>query len=139
MEYTKRHNVNRGYMKLNVWNEAIDLFAFVSSSIANIEKLDLRLKSQILDSAQSVSANIAEGYCRRTLKEYIQYLNIGLGSMGETMTRMIGLMKSGQLSPKEFTQFDEFHYSVENKLLALVRSLQSKKGTHDWIEKIPDL
>ncbi|MHB8338813.1 MAG: four helix bundle protein [Ignavibacteriaceae bacterium] len=30
-------------------------------------KLDFKLKAQILDAAQSISSNIAEGYCRRRI------------------------------------------------------------------------
>ena len=28
MEYTKRRNLNRGYMKLDVWQRALDLFDY---------------------------------------------------------------------------------------------------------------
>ncbi len=82
-------------MRLEVWNEAIGLFDLVHKTLVQIEKVDLKLRSQILDSTQSISSNIAEGYCRRSLNEYLQFLNIALGSSGETMTRVIGLMKAG--------------------------------------------
>ena len=78
MEYTNRRNANRGYMRLEVWNEALDLFGYVHTRLGRIDKIDFRLKGQLLDSTQSISANIAEGYCRRTLNEYLQYLNIAL-------------------------------------------------------------
>jgi hypothetical protein len=29
------------------------------------------------------------------------------------------------------------HYEVENKLLALIESLEAKRGTGEWIEKLP--
>ena len=59
MGYTERRNLNRGFMKLEVWNDAIGLFKLVSVILEKIDKLDIRLKSQILDSAQSISSNIA--------------------------------------------------------------------------------
>lgn len=59
-----RRNLNRGYIKLEVWNDAVSLFENVYNCIAGIRNIDLKNKSQIIDSAQSVSANIAEGYCR---------------------------------------------------------------------------
>jgi four helix bundle protein len=59
-----RRNLNRGYMKLEVWNDAVSLFELVYSNLAAIH-IDLKSRSQIIDSAQSVSANIAEGYCRK--------------------------------------------------------------------------
>ena len=69
MQYTKRMNLNRGYLKLEVWQRGIDLFELVFRLAETIS--DFKLKSQFADAAQSVSANIAEGYGRRTLPEYL--------------------------------------------------------------------
>lgn len=139
MEHTKRQNVNRGYMKLEVWNEAIQLFKFIDDSIARINRIDLRLRSQILDCAQSVSANIAEGYSRRTINEYLQFLNIALGSASELMTRMIGLRITETIGTDSFEEFDKLHYSVENKLIKLAKALQSKRRTGAWEDEFREL
>ncbi len=63
MEYTKRRNLNRGYVKLEVWVDAIQLCVRVDRILRETSDVEVRLRGQILDSAQSVSANIAEGYC----------------------------------------------------------------------------
>ncbi len=139
MDYTRRHNVNRGYMRLEVWNDAIDLFDLVDKTLASVDRLDIKLKSQILDSSQSVSSNISEGYCRRSLNEYLQFLNIALGSLGETMTRMVGLKRTGQLNPEQFEEFDRIHCSVENKLVALIKSLQAKRRAGTWQDEFREL
>ncbi len=133
--YTSRHNINRGYMKLEVWQEAMDLFGHVDALLKGTDRLDLRLRSQILDSAQSVSSNISEGYCRRSINEYLQFLNIALGSSGELMTRVTGLAHIDLISQKAYEEFDIKHFSVENKLIALIRSLQLKRRKGDWIEE----
>jgi four helix bundle protein len=136
-QYTVRHNINRGYMKLEVWQDSLDLCKLVYESVGGIEKLDIRLRSQILDASQSISSNIAEGYCRRTINEYLQYLNVGLGSCGELLTRVLGLVRIGLLSEQEFDKFDKMHYSVENKLIGLIKSLQTKRKKGEWIEEFP--
>ena len=59
-EFTKRRNLNRGYMKLEVWNDAMELFALVEKILREISSLDFRLRGQILDAAQSVSSNISD-------------------------------------------------------------------------------
>src|SRR6266498_594015 len=89
MEYSKRHNLNRDYMNLDVWQRAMDLFEMAVRLAAAVS--DFKLKSQFTDAAQSVSANIAEGYGRRSLAEYLQFLYIAKGSMAEALTRAIGL------------------------------------------------
>ena len=139
MDFTKRRNVNRGYMKLDVWNRAIDLFKLTNDLIGNTNHIDIRLRSQMLGAVQSVSANIAEGYCRRSLKEYIQFLHIALGSSGEAFTRMIGLKHSGQLSNDLFEKFDILHYETENKLISLVKSLQKKRASENWNDQLADI
>ena len=136
MEYTKRRNLNRGYVKLEVWVDAIQLFVRVDRILRETSDVEVRLRGQILDSAQSVSANIAEGYCRRTINEYLYFLNVSLGSLGELMTRMVGLRETQRLGVSSFESFDEFHYKVENKLLALIRSLQAKRREGSWEEEI---
>jgi four helix bundle protein len=94
MDYyeTELRNKNRGYMKLIVWQKAIQLFE-LAWKIAFIEvKIDFKLRSQLADAVQSISANISQGYGRRSINEYIQFLYYSLGSLAETMTRAIGLI-----------------------------------------------
>jgi len=48
-----------------------------------IYKISLSLANQIRAASISVSANIAEGYGRRTRKDFAQFLSIALGSVNE--------------------------------------------------------
>jgi four helix bundle protein len=66
-------NKNHGYMKLIVWQRAIELFALAWKILCIEAKIDFMLRSQLL-TVQSISANIAEGYGRRFVSEYIQFL-----------------------------------------------------------------
>ncbi len=128
-------------MKLEVWNEAMALLKLVHGMTESQSKTHFRLTSQVIDAAQSISANIAEGYCRRTINEYLQYLNVSLGSTGEVMTRMIGFRNLDLINEADFRKFDESHFSMENKLLALVASLQKKRKEGTWEEELkqPDV
>jgi four helix bundle protein len=45
-----------------------------------------RIASQAIASIDSVHHNIAEGYRRRSIKEYLNFLNIALGSLGESVS-----------------------------------------------------
>ena len=137
-EYTKFRNKNRGYMKLNVWHNAIELHKLVWKIVYGSNRIDFKLRTQIGDAAQSVSANIAEGYARRSIHEYIQFLYYALGSLGETITRAVGLRETKQISDEDFGQIDVLHYEVENKLLRLVESLEQKRETGSWQNKLSD-
>jgi four helix bundle protein len=135
MEYTKRRNLNRGYMKLEVWHRGLDLFDLAFRLAGQVS--DFKLKSQFTDAAQSVSANIAEGYGRRTLPDYLYFLYVAKGSLGEALTRAIGLTRAGLLTSAQFEQFDTLHYEVENKLLGLIGSLETKQVTGQWTDTLP--
>jgi len=135
---TDLRNKNRGYMKLIVWQKAVGLFDLVWNIAFREAKIDLKLRSQWVDAAQSVSANIAEGYGRRSVNEYIQFLYYALGSMAETMTRAIGLKQTQQISSERFQDFDVLHYEVENRLLRLLEKLEQKRDAADWIARIAE-
>jgi len=135
MEYTKRRNLNRGYMKLEVWQRAMDLFEMAFRLAGRVS--DFKLKSQFADAAQSVSANIAEGYGRRSLPEYLQFLYTAKGSLAEAFTRGCGFWQVHLIVDEEFEEFDRLHYEVENRLLHLIRSLESKRGTDGWQDSLP--
>ena len=140
MEYwnTELRNKNRGYMKLIVWQRSTELFQLVWK-IAYIEgQVDFKLRAQLADAAQSVSANIAEGYGRRSAKEYIQFLYFALGSMGETLTRMIGLHSTGHVTDSRFHEVDVLHYEVENRLIRLIEKIEQKRDDADWIARIAE-
>ena len=136
MEYTKRRNLNRGYMKLEVWQRGMDLFEMVYRLASTVT--DFKLRSQFTDSAQSVSANVAEGYGRRTLPEYLQFLYTAKGSLAEAFTRGCGLRRIHLMADNDFEAFDRLHYEVENKLLHLISSLESKRGTNQWQDSLPN-
>ena len=88
--------------------------------------------SNSIDAAHSISRNISEGYCRRSLKEYLNYLNIALGSAGEFHSCYLSCKQAHQITAEEYEQLDQLHYKVENSLLRLVESLQKKQKEKQW-------
>ena len=73
-----------------VWKNAIDLSIRVfqiSSSLPRAE--DYGLTSQIRRSANSINANIAEGFGRRTNKDKIHFYTISRGSAYETQSHLL--------------------------------------------------
>jgi len=142
-------NINRGYRKLEVWNEAVELYAFVKKKITELKDLSYKTKAQIEDSALSISSNIAEGYCRRYLKENIQFNTIALASLGENYSQIFSLFNAEEIEEDWFKDYDMIHYSLENKLIKLNKtSIENLKTNYDWkndyqvrelIEKYNDL
>jgi four helix bundle protein len=130
-----RKNKNRGFKQLDVWSNAVDLFVLLNKMLRGLPYEFAKSKSNTLDACHSISRNIAEGYCRRSLKEYLQYLNIALGSCGELNSSMIVFHKAGVITDDEFELFDLLHFKTENQLLKLAGALQNKlKNGENWDE-----
>lgn len=132
----ERKNLNRGYKKLNVWNDGIELYCLVFKVLLKLPLEFKKVTSNAIDAAQSITRNIAEGYCRRSIKEYIQFLYYALGSYGELHSSLCSFLKSGQLSAEDFETIDELHYKTENELIQLVKSLQRKSGENIWNDNL---
>lgn len=126
-------NINRGYRELEVWKEAVGLFRFVREKLKTLDAISYKVRAQIEDSIFSVHSNIAEGYCRRSIKENIQYLAISLFSLGENYFQTFTLTNSGDIDINWFKEYDKKHYSLENKLIKLNQSYISKmKSKENW-------
>jgi len=126
-------NINRGYRELEVWKEAVELFHFVREKFKTIDNISFKVKAQVEDSIFSVHSNIAEGYCRRSIKENIQYLAISLSSLGENYSQIFTLTNSDDIDIDWFKEYDKKHYSLENKLIKLNQTYISKmKAKEDW-------
>ena len=128
----KRKNINRGFTKLRVWNDSLALFKLVYDMTKNFPYDLSKSRNNILDAAHSISRNISEGYCRKNLKEYLNFLNISLGSSGELFAGMVSFNEIEVLNESNFEKFDELHYKVENELISLIKSLQEKQKLGIW-------
>ena len=64
-------------------------------------KTDFGLKNQMRDSAVSIPSNIAEGFERRSRKEYLNFLNIAKGSAGEIRSQLYVAFEVGYLDSDE--------------------------------------
>ncbi len=131
-----KKNKNRGYQKLRVWNDAIDYY---NETYIVFQKFPFELKrvaSQAIASSDSVHRNIAEGYCRRSIKEYLNFLNIALASLGESVSGLHAYRKAEQISEDQFQNLNEITYKIENGLLRLVESLEYKRESGDWVDNL---
>ena len=131
-----RKNRNRGYQKLTVWNDAIEYYVLTCEVFRSLPYDLKRVASQQIASVDSVHRNIAEGYCRRSIKEYLNFLNISLGSLGESVSGLSAYERSKQINKEHLEKLDALAYKLENGLLKLVESLERKRDQGDWIDHL---
>src|SRR5438445_7286692 len=129
---TARKNINRGYMKLTVWQDAAEMYGLTCNIFRKFQYELRRVASKQIASVDSVHRNIAEGYCRRSINEYLQSLNIALGSLGESVSGTHVYRRADQISEEEFESWDILAYKLENGMKKLIESLQYKREDKDW-------
>jgi four helix bundle protein len=129
-----RKNINRGFKKLRIWQDSISLYIMACKIFSTFPFELKKVAANGIDAAHSISRNISGGYCRRSLKEYLNHLNIALGSCGEFHSCYESFKQAGQITEEEYEKLDQLHYKVENELLKLIESLQKKQKLGDWEE-----
>jgi four helix bundle protein len=128
----ERRNVNRGYRKRTVWDDAIGYYAGTSDTFCKFPFVLQRVASQQIASVDSIHRNIAEGYCRKSLSEYLHFLNIALVSAGESVSGLHAFRAAKQIADVDFERLDAIAFKLENGLRRLIESLQREKLTGTW-------
>ena len=131
-----RKNINRGFKRLRVWQDAVSLYILACRILSSFPFELKKVAANTIDAAHSISRNISEGYCRRSLKEYLNHLNIALGSCGEFHSCYESFKQAGQITDEEYERLDQLHYKVENSLLKLIESLQKKQKDKVWEDNL---
>jgi len=129
-----RRNRNRGYQQLRVWQDAQELYALTWDTFKKFPHELRRTVSQQIASVDSVHRNIAEGYCRRGIKEYLYHLNVALGSLGESVSALFAYHQADHLTPEAFEKMDALAFKLENGLIKLVEKLEEKQQDGSWID-----
>lgn len=122
----ERRNRNRGYRELVVWQDAITLLRQTSLNLSTNEYHLRRLVSQQLACVDSVHRNIAEGWCRRGLGEYLYFLNVALASLGEAVSGLTACRAVNLLDEARCKELDALSFKIENGLLKLIEALRNK-------------
>jgi four helix bundle protein len=131
-----RKNKNRGYQQLRVWQDAITPYV-ETCQLFKPEAFEMRrVIGQAIASADSVHRNIAEGYSRRSIREYIHHLYIAVSSLGESVSGYHAYRKADQLSAENFEILDQQAFKLENGLLRLIESLERKRDSGTWTESL---
>ncbi|MBI1886687.1 MAG: four helix bundle protein [Chloroflexi bacterium] len=87
--------MEQGFRRLKAWQRADDLACAVFAAVSLIPARHRWLGEQLARAAVSVPANIAEGYSRGSLKDYLRFLDIARGSLAEVEYYLHFLRKNG--------------------------------------------
>ena len=128
----ERRNINRGYMKLIVWQDARELYKITWDIFKNFPFELKRVASNQIASVDSVHRNIAEGYCRKSISEYLNFLNIAKSSLGESVSGSNIYKYSDHINDQDYEKWDSVAYKIENGLKRLIEKLEIKRYDGTW-------
>ena len=122
---------DKGIESLLVWRKAIEYALQISEKVLSLLPPIERyaLADQLRRSAQSVPANIAEGYGRYYYQEGIRFCYIARGSLEESYSHLTLARKMGYLNEELFHEFATNTQELRKMLNGYIAFLKrSKRG-----------
>ena len=121
-----------GLRSLRAYQLAKQLSHLIYDLTADFPKSEYRLVGQIRGAAISVFGNIAEGYGRNALGDYIRFCEIARGSLSELGTYIEFCHERHFLEAHDQKAlFDQYNHTW-NTLGALIKALKHKKIDGSW-------
>jgi len=118
----------KNFKELNVWQKSYALCReiYKTTHAFPVEE-KYGLSSQMRRAAISIPSNIAEGYGRKTILDYVRCLYIAYGSICELETQILLSGDLNYLNESDKNALLEKLKEVERMLMALIKSLENKK------------
>src|SRR5258706_5683669 len=116
---------NKGYHKLIVWQRARELVLIAYKCTENFpHSEEFGLKSQLRRAVVSVLLTLVEGYRRHTTKDYLHFLNISEGSLGELEAAFEICLDLKYFTEQQYEELESKRGEVGNLLSQLIKSLK---------------
>ena len=117
----------KNYKELKVWKKSYELCLEIYRITAKFPTEErYGLTSQIRRSVVSIPSNIAEGYGRKTILDYVRMLYISYGSVCELETQILLAGDLDFIEKGELGTLQKDIAEIERMLKALIKSLENK-------------
>jgi len=95
---------------------------------------DYKFREQIQGAAVSIMSNIAEGFSRRTTKEFVRFLFIAKGSVAEVQSQLYVALGQGYISEEKFDELYTKSDEVARLISGFIRYLLNKDKPREFKE-----
>lgn len=117
------------FEELECWREARNLAKKVYDTTRNSGfRKDIRLLGQIQAAAASVMANIAEGFIRRSDREFSQFLFVAMSSAAEVQSHLYIALDQGYVDQERFAEVYRQAEKTAMIISGLIKYLRSSSG-----------
>ena len=137
----------RTFTELRMWREARrwakSIFPYTRQPAF---REDRRLAEQINDSANSVMANIAEGFGRGTQGEFVTFLGYAVGSVNETQSHLCTAYDREYLDREAFAAAFQHGTEIRKAIVRFIVSMvkpgsgvKHMRPTESWSDKVREI
>jgi len=113
---------------IKAWQEARSLVKMIYDATKSNKDLtgDYKFRDQIHSAAVSVMSNIAEGFSRRSTKEFGQFLFVAKGSVAEVQSQLYVALDQGYIKKNKFNELYAKSDEVARLISGFIRYLLNK-------------
>ena len=121
---------------LSIWRLSLKVTRLIYDlSSQNKFVKDFGLKSQMQRAIVSVSSNIVEGFEKNNNNEFIRYLKIAKGSIGEVRNQLYISRDINYINDKEFNYLNDLLLDLSNQIGKFISYLVVKRKDKQFLNK----
>jgi four helix bundle protein len=114
----------KNFKELHIWQKAMLLVTEIYKLTKQFPKEEIfGLTSQVRRSAISVPSNIAEGFGRKSNKEFERFINIAIGSLFEYQTQIEIGKNINYLNEQQFNTLYEKSRELEAMMISFAQKM----------------
>jgi four helix bundle protein len=116
------------FEELNIWKLSLRITKLIYdiSSNKNFAR-DFGLRDQIRRAVVSISSNIVEGFEKNNNNEFIRFLKIAKGSIGEVRNQLFIAKEVGYISQIEFKNINDLLLDLVNQTGSFIHYLEKTR------------
>lgn len=116
------------FKDLIIWQRCYEVFRMICEDVGKWPKdaIARSISYQLLDSGGSMSANIAEGYCRGGPKEFEQFLRYSRGSVAESEDWISKALELKLITPERYKNYQGKLEEISKMTASFVNKLRTQ-------------
>jgi len=121
---------------IKAWQEARVLVKMVYDAVKSNKdsSSNYKFREQIQSATVSIMSNIAEGFSRRTTKEFVQFLFIAKGSVAEVQSHLYIALDQSYINENKFDELYSKSDEVASLISGFIRYLLNKDKPQEFKE-----
>ena len=121
---------------LSIWKLSLKITKNIYDISANNKfSKDFGLRDQIRRAIISVSSNIVEGFEKNNNNEFIRFLKISKGSVGEVRNQLYIALSVEHITEYEFAELNKELVDLANQIGKFIQYLENKRKNKEFLTR----